>query len=185
MKFLAGQRAFDVNFQFHRLALRELVHHAGNRARNARAHQHVIHAGEHRAENRGQGGQLDFFQEVDADESGVAFLREKHFHEIRQHGQRDEVRAGIDRGHGHGLERRVVRLAAGNEIIRHHAGRDAGNGEIFQRAPDVPAGVAHLQPARQDARERGAGDDAKLAGLRNGAGEPPVGDAGAHSALND
>ena len=43
-KFFAGQRAFDVNFQLHRLALGQPVEHAGNAARDARSHQHVIHA---------------------------------------------------------------------------------------------------------------------------------------------
>ena len=52
---------------------------------NARAHQHVVHAGEHGAVERRQGGQLDLGEQVDADQAVVPLLREPHLDERRQH----------------------------------------------------------------------------------------------------
>ena len=86
-EFFAGQRADDINFQLGRFAVRQPVQRAGNGARNAGAHEHVIHVGEHRAVKRGQGGQLDFFEKIDADQSVVAFLGQEHFHEVGHHRQ--------------------------------------------------------------------------------------------------
>ena len=100
VEFFAGQRAFDINLQRDGFAAGKLVQHAGNGPGNARAHQHIIHAREHRAEDGRQRGKLDFFQEVNADHAGVAFLGKKNFRKICGHGQRHKVWTGIQARHG-------------------------------------------------------------------------------------
>ena len=164
MIFFAGQRAFDINFQLDGFAARQPVQHAGNGARNARAHQHIIHARKHRAENRGQRWELDFFQKVDADQAGVTFLGEKNFREICRDRQRHEIRAEFEAGQRRELEGRVGGLAAGDEIVREDFGRDAGHGEMFERVAHLAVGVAGLQPPGENRAERGAGNNSKLAG---------------------
>ena len=185
MKFLAGQRAFDVNFQLDGFAARQPVQHTGDGAGNARAHQHIIHARKHRAENRGQRGELEFFQKVDADQSRVAFLGQKHFRKIGRDGQRHKIRAGRQAGQRREFEGRVGGLAAEDEIVRENFGGHAGHGKVFQRVAYPAIEIADLQPADENGGERGAGDHAQLAGLRNRARQVPVRDACAHSALDD
>jgi len=185
MKFLAGQPALDVNFQLDGFAARQPIQHAGNGAGNAGTHQHIIHAREHRAKNRGQRGELDFFEEVDANQAGVAFLREKNLHEIGRDGQRHKIRSGLQAGQWREFEGCMGGLAAGDEIIRENFGGDAGHGKFFKRVAHLAAGIAGLQPPDKDAGKRGAGNNAQLTGLGNCAGQPPIGDTCAHAALDD
>ena len=57
--------------------------------------------------------------------------------------------------------------------------------EVSQRATQLAAGVAKLEAARQDNGQRRPGNDAELAGQRDGAGQRPAGHRHAHPALND
>ena len=63
----------------------ERVEHPGNLARDAGAHEDVVHAGEHRAVERGEVGELDLREEVDADRPVVPFLGEAHLDERGEH----------------------------------------------------------------------------------------------------
>jgi hypothetical protein len=56
---------------------------------------------------------------------------------------------------------------------------------VIEGAADVTAVVAVLEAADEDLIESGAGDDAELALFGDGAGEPPTGNADAHTALDD
>ena len=181
MKLFAGQPAFDVHFQLDRFPSRQPVEHAGDGARDARAHQHIIHAREHRAENRRQRGELDFFQKVDADRSVMSLFGKKYFREIGRHGERHVIRAGLQTGQRRELEGRIGGLAAGDEIIFENFDGHARHGEMFEGVAHLAVGIAVLQPPGKNAGERGAGNNAQLAGL----GQTPVGNSCAHSALDD
>ncbi len=63
----AGAAALDVEPQLRRLVLRQRVERRRDLARDAGAHEHVVHAGEHRAVERGEVRHLDLGQQVDAD----------------------------------------------------------------------------------------------------------------------
>ena len=184
-ELLTGQGADDINLQLGRFAFRQPVQRAGNGARDAGAHEHIIHVGQHRAVERRQGGQLDFFEKINADQSVVAFLGQKYFHEICRHRQFHQGRAGAERRHGGGFERRRRRFSSGNEILRQHARGDGRDGELVQGAAQVAIGITELQVAGQDDGESRPGNDAKLAQPRNGARQFPAGNGHAHSALNN
>ena len=85
MEILSGLRVLDVDLEFDLLAEGQVVEDAGDAARDAGAHQHVGDPGEHRAVERRQGGQLDLFEEIDADRAVVSLAGEEDFDEIRQH----------------------------------------------------------------------------------------------------
>ena len=95
----------------------------------------------------------------------MAFFGEENFHKIRRDGQRHKIRAGLQAGQRREFEGRVGGLAAGDEIIRQHFGRDAGHGEFFERVTHLAVGIADLQPPDENGGESGAGNDAQLAGL--------------------
>ena len=184
-EFLAGQRADDVNFQLGRFACRQTIQRAGNGAWYAGAHEYVIHVGEHRAIKRGQGGQLDFFEKINTDQSAVAFLGQKHFHEVGHHRQFDERRAGAERGHGSDFEWRGRRFSAGNEVLRQHARGDFGNRKLLHSTAQVAFGIAHLKGARENDGQSGSGNNAQLPQFGNGARQSPAGHGYAHPALNN
>ena len=62
---------------------------------------------------------------------------------------------------------------------------DLRQGEVIQRATKLAAGVAKLEAARQNDGQGGAGNDAELAGKRDGAGQRPTGHRKAHPTLYD
>jgi hypothetical protein len=84
-----------------------LIEGARNGAGNAGAHEHVIDARQHRAIERGKGGYLDFFEQVDADEAGVVFLGEENFDKVGGDGEFDQCLAAGQGGHGGEFERRT------------------------------------------------------------------------------
>jgi adenosine/AMP kinase len=57
--------------------------------------------------------------------------------------------------------------------------------EVSQSAPKITAGIAKLEAARQNNGQRCAGNDAELAGTRDGASQRPAGHRHAHAALDD
>ncbi len=94
----------------------------------------------------------------------MALLGQKNFREIGRDGQRHKIRAGIQAGQRREFERHAGRFAAGDEIIRENFGSDAGNGKMFQRVTHLAAEIAGLQSSDQNGGQRGAGNDAQLAG---------------------
>ena len=97
----------------------------------------------------------------------------------------EESLARLQRGHGHGLERNVVGLAAGDMISGPDTGHDLGPGEAGAGPGQVAVGVAQLKLPGEHVGQGGAGDDAELSGAGHRLGQPPAGDADAHAALDD
>jgi hypothetical protein len=75
-------RALDVYGKVHGGVRRELVEETRGLAGEARAHEHVINAGEHGAIGRRGGGHLHLFEVVDPHEARVALLGEPHLDEV-------------------------------------------------------------------------------------------------------
>jgi len=69
----------------------EGVKHAGNVERDARAHEHVAHAGQHCAVDGGQMGELDLLKEVDADRVLVAFPSQEHLDKVADDAEFDNL----------------------------------------------------------------------------------------------
>ena len=70
-------------------------------------------------------------------------------------------------------------------MVRENAAGHRRKRKVSQRAAQLAAGVAELQAARQDHSQCRPGNDAKLAGQRDSAGERPARHPNAHSALNN
>ena len=96
---------------------REGVQNAGNMQRNARPHQHIAHAGQHRAVDRGKVRHLHLLEEVDAHGILVAFPRQKHLDKIAHNAQLDHFAQIAALVHGRHRIRLPLRLAAGDEIL--------------------------------------------------------------------
>ena len=115
----------------------ERIEHAGNLARYACAHQHVVHAGEHRAVQRCEVRHLHLRQQVDPDHAVVALLREPHLDEVGQHRHllsRDAHRLPVHREHG-------VRAVPPGVALRQ---------EVLRRAPRSPtSGIGKCAIARR------------------------------------
>ena len=112
--------------------------------------KHIIHARQHRAENRGQRGELDFFQKIDAHQPVMAFLGQKDLRKIgRARSAPQSPRPGFKLGQWRELERALRRLCRRGRSSRATA-RSAmpGTGKLFQRPADMPARIATLQPPR-------------------------------------
>ena len=70
---------------------RKGVQHAGDVQRNARAHQHVAHAGQHRAIDRRQVRHLHLLKKIDAHGILVAFPGQKNLDKVAHHAQLDHL----------------------------------------------------------------------------------------------
>ena len=76
-------------------------------------------------------------------------------------------------------------LAAVDVVLLHHPQRHRRDREGGQRPAHVATGVAGLQAPGAHHVQGGAGDDAQLAGLADGAGQLPSGDGHPHPTLDD
>ena len=165
-------------------ALGEVGEQARDVAWHARPHQHGVDTGEHRAEDRRRGRELDLLEQVDADEAAMALFGQPHLDEVRHHGEPLAV-GGLAQRH---LVDGAVRPSAGSATLEEesvgHAACQGLVGEGGQRAACVAVRVAVLQVSCQDDVEGGARHDAELTQTRHGAGELPARDASAHSALD-
>ncbi len=182
---VVGRGAADVERVGGRLVIGEEIQHAGNFERDAGAHQHVVHAGEHRSVDGGQVRRLDLLQIVDADRIVVTFAGQEDLDEIGDDTKRLPVRSRRGRGLRPGDERGVGRFASGDVVRVPHLVGESGDREVVQGPAHVAAGVAHLQAPRQHFIECRAADHAKLAERRDSARQAPVGDPDAHAALDD
>ena len=68
------------------MVTRQRVEQGRDLARNARAHQDMIHAREHRTVQRGGVRQLHLGEQVDADDALVPLLGEEDLRECCEHG---------------------------------------------------------------------------------------------------
>ena len=60
----------------------ERIEHAGDLQRDPRAHDDVVHSGEHRSVDAGQMRCLDLLQKIDAHRIPVSLAGQKHFDKI-------------------------------------------------------------------------------------------------------
>ena len=180
-----GRAAGHVDRDAADLAGRERAQQLRHLARDAGAHQHVVDAAEHRAEQGRGGGQLDLLEAVDADDAVVALLGQPHLGEVADHGELLAGAHGAEGQLGQRLVGRVGAAAALDEVGVEHPLRHGGAGEVGQRAAVVPALVAVLQAAGEHGIHRGAGHDAEVTGARDLAGQAPARDRHAHPALDD
>ena len=127
---------------------------------DARAHDDHRGARQHGAVERGQMRHLDFFEEIDADGTGMAFAGQEHFDEIGGDAQRLRRQVGAGDVHAGSFVRRAGGTSVGQEMGVEDFPGDFGKGEMLQGPADVPLPVAVLQAARQDLVEARAGDDA-------------------------
>ena len=181
---LTSDRPVDLQLERGLPPLGERVECARDLARDACSHQHVVHAGQHRAVQRGERRHLNLGEQVDAYDAIVTFLGQVHFHEVR--GDRDPLADGSHRlpEHRQRLVRLVGRLAARPEILFDDLVCDAGDREAAQRPAHRTAGIAVLQAAHENGVDSGARNDAELAGHRNGTGECPIRHPNAHPSLD-
>ena len=115
----------------------------------------------------------------------MALLGQEDLDEVGGDGELDQFLTG-----GHGVPRhRAVRHSRRDPALDEVGGEDplgdAGHREGGQRAPDVPTGVAVLEPAGADDVERRARDHPELADRGDGARQRPPGDGHPHPALDD
>ena len=146
-----------------RMLRRKGVQHAGDVQRDSRAHQHIAHARQHGAVDRGQVRHLHLLKIIDAHRILVAFPGQKHFNEVADHAQLDELARIVLLVHGKRLDRAHLQLAAGNEILLPDASGHLWKGKCVQSPAHVAALVAVGKPAHKDRIERRARHDAQLA----------------------
>ena len=180
-----GVRACDGHAQLARGARSQRVEQARDLSRDPGAHQHIVNARQHGAIGRGGSGHLDFLQVVDPDKAVVTLLGQVYLDEVAGDRQLGTGRVRAQPQPGNGAERLPVRDPAGHEVPPQHTVGHAGQREFSQRAPDVPPGVAALQPAGQHRVQGHPGHHAEMPGRGHRAGQPPAGDSHPHAALDE
>jgi hypothetical protein len=180
-----GLAAEDRDRKLGRLALGVAVEDAGDELGDPGAHQDVVDPRQHRAEQRRGVGDRDLLQVVDPDGALVALLREEDLDEVGGDDQLAEVGARVQRRDRAGAERLAGGLAALDEVPVEDPGGDVLVGKRCQGPAHRAAGVAQLEPARDDRVDGRARDDTEVAGRRDGVGEAPRGYAGPHASLDD
>ena len=164
---------------------RQRVEHSGNLAGDSGAHEHNVHAGEHRSIERGEVRHLHFGEQVDPDRISMSFFGQPDFGESGQ--DCDLLARGTHHllVHGQRLVRPPRRAPAREEIAPERRLRDRRIREVVHGAAQVSANIAILKSPHEDRVDHGARHDSQLAAQRYGARQQPVGDTGTHTALND
>ena len=133
------------------------AHERGDVGGVARADEHDVHPGQQGTETGGRQRQVDLVQVVDADQPLMALLGQEDLDEVGGDGG-EQLLTG-----GDGVPRhRAVRLCRRDPAVDEVGGQDPlgdpGHREGGQRAPNVPTGVAILEPAGAHDVERRARD---------------------------
>jgi len=184
-RVVAGLSARQVKRIVRGLVVDVRVQYSRDLERDARPHQDVAHAGEHRAVDRDEVRRLDLLEIVDPDRVGVALPGEEDLHEVPEEailGERWRARQAVERQTDIG---RIRGLAAGDVVARPDALGHAGKRKRVECAPAVATRVTVLEPAGEHLVERRPGDDTELAEAGDRLGQPPAGDGHAHPALDD
>src|ERR1017187_1650799 len=129
--------------------------------------------------------QLKFFQIVDADRIVVAFARQNDFNKIGYDTKLCQFERSVLGLRWHGPVGRSFRLPAWDVICLPNTLRHFRDWKVIDTAAQVATGIAVLQTPGKNQIQRRSGNDSELAELGNCLREPPTGNAGAHSALND
>ena len=148
-----------------RPTVREIGEQARYLDRDAGAHQHVVHSGQHRAVDRVGGRQLELLEVVDADRPVVALLRQPDLGEVGDHGELTQRRRRLDPTEWHTAIARALRPSTRREPPVEHAGRQRRNREVCVGATQVTTVVAVTQTAGMHDIESGTRDHSELAEL--------------------
>ena len=141
----------------------KLVEHAGDRPRDAGAHQHVVHARQHRAVQRGQGGELDLLQKLMPTTPPWPSLARNTSTKFAATVNSSRARDGRRLGRGSALEPHVGALAPGHEVLAQDPSGHRRRRDVLESLPHVAARIAQLQAAGQHHCQRGPGHHAELA----------------------
>ena len=153
--------------------------------RDAGAHQHVVHSGQHRAVDRVGGRQLELLEVVDADRPVVALLRQPDLGEVGDHGELTQRRRRLDPTEWHAAVARALSPSTRREPPVEHAGRQRRDGEVCVGATQVTTVVTVTQTAGMHDIESGARDHSELAECADRSRQAPVGHRHTHTALDD
>ena len=163
-------RARDLEPEQRGLMLQQLVDGGGNLARDARAHQHVIHSREHRAVEQWEVGALDLGEQVDAHQAVEPLPGEVDLHEGREDGK-DFVSprpSTVSAAQRQQAVHRAGCAAAGPEVLREHFIGHARHRKGRHGAADVAVRVAVLQVPDEHGIDRGTRHHAQVAQPRYG-----------------
>ena len=164
----------------------EVVEDLRDLPRDAGTHQHHVHSGEHGPIQRHQRGRLDFFQQIEPHPSRVSLLGEMDRDETRCHHQLARRAGRFVGNHRRRFERRVSRLATGNEVAFEDARRRFPDREMPPSARRRWPPISPSWSCRVSSRsKRGAGNHPELPALRNRPCQAPAGNANSHASLND
>ncbi len=157
-----------------RLMVGELVEHPRDLHGDARAHEHVVHAGQHCPVDRGQMRHLDLLEEVDPDRVVVPLAGQGDFDEIRDHHERLPLERRRLRRHRDFFERLERRLATGDVVALPDVGGHLGDGEGVECPTHVAPGISRLQASCEHLVDRRSADHPELPVSRDGLREAPI-----------
>ena len=146
-----------------RFVIHVAVQHTGNAHGNPRAHDDVIHSGEHGAVDLRKMGNLDLLQIIDADGIRVSFAGEEDLHEVRHHAELFQFAMIVFAMHGELAVGIGWCFAAGDVAGPPRALSHRGKREMIECTAYVTARVAFLQSPREDLIQRRAGYNSQLA----------------------
>lgn len=134
----------DAVFGF--LHFRQRIEGGGDLTGDSGTHQNEINFSEHRSEEGGEVGDLNFFEEIDADGGGVIAFGEPDFNEIGDDGEFEPCFAGFVVGEGSG-EKRFAGIAVGAEVFVPDSFGHVGEGECGESVFEFAGGITHLESA--------------------------------------
>lgn len=178
-------RPVDVRGEVRRLVLGQPIKQLRYLGGDAGPHEHVVHAGEHRAVGSAGRRHLDLLEEVDPDEAVVAFLGKPDLGEVGHHGELHRRGVRIQAQLGHGRVGLVQRPPARAKVPPEGPLGHLRHREVLERSSDVTTLVAILQPAGDDHVERGTRNHPQLPSLSDFAGQLPGRDRDPHAPLDD
>ena len=177
--------AVDVDGQGHRVTRGDAVDHPRQLRGHSGADQDDVDVGRHGADQRRGRPQLDLLEQVDADDAVVTLFREPHLHVGAEGAEPYGVDLLVQVEAGYGSEAGAFGAALGPVVTVEGLFHEDLVGVVRDGPPDVAAGVAVLQHARDEQVRPDARDHTEPAGPGDGGGELPAGDPDPHAALDD
>ena len=182
---VALQRAVDMNCILRSLVVDVAVQHAGNFQRNARAHDDVSNACQHRAIDAREMSHLNLFQIIDAHRIRVSLASQIHLDEVGHDAQLVQLARDVFLQLRNRDIWRSFSLSAGDKVLLPDSLRHCREGKGIQSATHMTAGITILQAPRQNRVQRRSRDQSKLAETRDSLCQPPIRYACTHSTLDN
>ena len=161
-EFLVTAGPGDIKLQRNCLVASQPIENSWNGSWYSCAHQNVINPGEHRPEETGKDRQLDFFQQVDADNAAVTFFGKEYLDKAGQHIKPKIIRSGISIWGRSVAEGFIPLFSSRNEEICENLSRYIKKGKRSDSSPEVALEVSALEPSCENQVQRSAGNDAQL-----------------------